>query len=167
MKVSLMISALATVLATATRIPPAFAFQWPPASAAQNPTTVTGSAVSNCGTSSDIWHLDYIKITPDPPQRGQPLLIDVKGNLDEKVDKGAYAQVTVKLGIIKLLDSRLDLCDEAKNLNVTCPIEKGEQQITRTVDLPNELPPGKYKIHVDAFNFDDKHVACIDADFQL
>ncbi|KAJ3299148.1 Phosphatidylglycerol/phosphatidylinositol transfer protein [Borealophlyctis nickersoniae] len=164
MKVTLLLSALGALFTTTTAF--SLSVDWPPASA-QDPITITDSSVSNCGSPDDIWHPEYIKINPDPPRRGEQLEIDVKGILDETVDKGAYVDVTVKLGIIKLLDKRFDLCDEAQNINKTCPIEKGEERITHSVELPRELPPGKYQIHVDVYNFNDKHAACIDAEFRL
>jgi len=69
--------------------------------------------------------------------------------------------VTVKLGLIKLLQKRFDLCEEAyvvlsflpygqltslrRNANATvqCPVEPGSYHVTHTVALPKEIPPGE------------------------
>lgn len=83
--------------------------------------------------------------------------------------KGAFADVVVKLGLIKLIQKRFDICDELcvhlltqasfdlngiiqltsiwtcrDNTNATlkCPIEAGEHQIVQVVDLPAEIPKG-------------------------
>lgn len=48
--------------------------------------------------------------------------------------------VRVKLGIIKLLDQRFDVCEKVKEIERECPIEKGEEEISHTVDMPKELP---------------------------
>jgi hypothetical protein len=47
----------------------------------------------------------------------------------------------VKYGFIKLITTRADLCKEIKNVDLECPIEKGEISILKSVDLPNEIPP--------------------------
>lgn len=70
----------------------------------------------------------------------------------------------VKLGLIKLLQKRFDLCEEAyvvevllfslvnveppdrrkANATVTCPVPQGELHITQTVALPKEIPRGMF-----------------------
>jgi hypothetical protein len=49
--------------------------------------------------------------------------------------------VTVKLGIIKLFDDVVDMCEQLKNVQVDCPISAGPLTIQRTVDIPREVPP--------------------------
>lgn len=58
---------------------------------------------------------------------------------------GTYADVVVKLGLIKLLTRRFDVCEEAKknDAEIQCPVEAGEYKITQTVALPREIPPGE------------------------
>ncbi|KAI8822586.1 ML domain-containing protein [Fimicolochytrium jonesii] len=123
--------------------------------------------IENCGDDSDVFHIKSVELTPNPPKRGQPLNIRVRGTLDEAIDAGAYADAIVKLGIIKLVDTRLNLCDETAKIDHPCPIEKGPVDIEHTVDIPNEIPPGRYTILIDATNFDDAHLACIKATFQV
>lgn len=66
---------------------------------------------------------------PDPPKPGQNLTIKAKGIVVDEIDvcwnstnngwyltepkDGAYADVTVKLGLVKLLHKRFDVCEEA------------------------------------------------------
>ncbi|KAI9105697.1 ML domain-containing protein [Phlyctochytrium arcticum] len=126
-----------------------------------------GSSVSDCGAPDDVFHLESITVTPDPPQRGQLLTVDVKGHLDEAIDVGATVDVRVKLGLIKLLDKTFDLCEEIKQIGRECPLEKGPIHVNHTVELPRELPPGRYQVFIEATNFDEKHAACIKADFRL
>ncbi|KAI8594014.1 ML domain-containing protein [Geranomyces variabilis] len=126
----------------------------------------TGS-IENCGTEADLFHPESIILTPDPPRRGENLNVDIKGTLDETVDKGAYADVRVKLGLIKLVDTRLDLCDETKKIDEECPIEKGPLNVNTDVKIPGEIPPGNYQVHLDLTNFDGKHIGCFEAKFRL
>ena len=59
----------------------------------------------------------------------------------EKIEDGAYVQLEVKYGYIRLINTKADLCKEIKNVDLECPIEKGELSIIKSVDLPNEIPP--------------------------
>ena len=80
------------------------------------------------------------------------------------MQEGAYADATVKLGIIKLVERRFDLCDEAyvssaspssdlivnaraicsqkDNYEVTCPVKRGTYTVKKSFTLPPEVPKG-------------------------
>ena len=47
----------------------------------------------------------------------------------------------VKYGLIRLVNTKADLCEQVKNVDMECPIKKGKTKITKEVDLPNEIPP--------------------------
>jgi hypothetical protein len=77
--------------------------------------------------------------------------------------EGAYADVTVKLGVVKLLTKEFDLCEEAyvflvlpvfaiptgissrrnAELEVQCPVKEGNYLVEHTVTLPKEIPQGE------------------------
>lgn len=95
---------------------------------------------------------------------------------------GAYVDLEVKYGYIRLLRTKADLCKEIKNVDLECPIEKGKISITKDVDLPKEIPPvrqlplftrwevtrltrtqGKYTVQADVYTKDDKHITCLTA----
>ena len=59
-----------------------------------------------------------LKVNPDPPKSGKNLTINAIGLVNEYIDNGAYADVTVKLGYITLYNTRYDLCKEAYVLNL-------------------------------------------------
>jgi capsular polysaccharide biosynthesis protein len=73
--------------------------------------------------------------------RGQSLLIQATGTVKEDILEGAYVNLEVKYGYIKLINTVADLCKEIKNVELECPIEKGNISITKTVELPKEIPP--------------------------
>lgn len=78
--------------------------------------------------------------------------------------EGSIADVTVKIGLIKLLQKQFDICEEARNNNLTvqCPVEAGEYEITQTVALPREIPPAKFNVHVQAIGAEDEDLTCLD-----
>lgn len=47
--------------------------------------------------------------------------------------------------MIKLLQKKFDVCEEARNANTTvsCPVEPGPYEIVQTVALPKEIPKGE------------------------
>ena len=69
--------------------------------------------------------------------------------------------MSVKIGLIKLLQKKFDLCEEAyvvlhllialylkllrrkANATVQCPVKPGSYHVEQTVALPKEIPPGK------------------------
>lgn len=47
----------------------------------------------------------------------------------------------VKYGLIKLLSTTADLCEQIKEVDLECPIKAGQMKITKEVDLPSQIPP--------------------------
>ncbi|KAK0465094.1 ML domain-containing protein [Desarmillaria tabescens] len=117
----------------------------------------------DCGVSTDVIQLESIKIKPDPPKPGEDLTVIVKGYVQERIEEGAYADVTVKLGLIKLLQKSFDLCEEARNANasITCPVEPGPYTVKHTVSLPKEIPPSKFSVDVFGYTAEDDDLVCL------
>ncbi|KAG6897353.1 hypothetical protein C0992_002279 [Termitomyces sp. T32_za158] len=99
----------------------------------------------NCGQSTDVIQIEDIVVTPDPPQPGKDMTVKVKGKAQSVIEDGAYADVRVKLGLVKLLDKRFDVCEEARKANATvqCPVQPGMYTVEQTVTLPWEIPRGE------------------------
>ncbi|KAF8598178.1 hypothetical protein BDV93DRAFT_534396 [Ceratobasidium sp. AG-I] len=125
----------------------------------------------DCGLPTDIIHIKSLEISPDPPQPGKDLTVTVVGTADKEIEEGAYADVTVKLGLIKLLHKQFDVCEEARNANATiqCPITAGEHKVIQTVALPKEIPRAKFSVNANGFTVDDEDLFCakISIDFIL
>uniref|UniRef100_A0A1D1ZGK6 Phosphatidylglycerol/phosphatidylinositol transfer protein n=1 Tax=Anthurium amnicola TaxID=1678845 RepID=A0A1D1ZGK6_9ARAE len=124
------------------------------------PPVIQTETITDCGRSSDILQIHYIEIRPDPPQKGQELTIDAAGFLTEVVDQGSYVDVVVKLGLIRLLQRRYDLCDEVTKVDKQCPLE-GYQTLHHSLELPKEIPPGRYIVDVNAFTPDHRKIGCL------
>lgn len=112
--------------------------------------------------------LDTVTITrvdlaPNPPLPGQPLVIEAIGTVKQPIEKGAYVQLTVKYGLIRLISTKADLCEQIGNVDLECPVERGILKVSKTVELPKEIPPGKYTVLADVFNADKSHITCLTA----
>lgn len=72
---------------------------------------------------------------------GETLTIEAIGTFTKDVEEGAYIQLQVKYGLIRLINTKADLCEQVKNVDLECPIKAGKTTITKDVDLPTEIPP--------------------------
>jgi hypothetical protein len=72
---------------------------------------------------------------------GKTLSIKASGNFKEKIEEGAKVHLQVKYGLITLINQENDLCDALSNVDLKCPLEKGEMSLTKDVDLPAQIPP--------------------------
>lgn len=86
---------------------------------------------------------------------GQTLTIEAKGTLHEKIDKGATVLLEVKYGLISLIRQSADLCEQIENVDLHCPLEKGDMVLKKQVELPKQIPPVcdmfNYKIRTLAY----------------
>ena len=76
---------------------------------------------------------------------GEELVIKAVGYAAKDIEEGAYVLLTVKYGLIKLISTTADLCEQIKNVDLECPIKEGELSITKSVDLPAEIPPVSFR----------------------
>ncbi|KAJ7038096.1 ML domain-containing protein [Mycena alexandri] len=126
-----------------------------------------GWEYTDCGSPSNPIQIDSIELLPDPPLPGQDLTIKVKALVTETVEEGATADVVVKLGLVKLLQKKFDVCEEARNVNasVSCPVQPGPYTVEQTVALPKEIPKGehsKFVVLVRGFTVAEEDMLCLD-----
>ena len=165
---------------------------------AWDPTPGGGWQWSSCGTGDEVVSVDSIVVSPDPPVPGQNLTVRAKGTIKDEVSvstlfqcsylnltttvadpthpvhlglwqDGTFADVVVKLGLIRLLARRFDVCEEAraKNADLQCPLSAGDYELEQTVALPREIPPGKFNVHVTGENQDGSNLVCLDLSIQF
>ncbi|KZP31260.1 hypothetical protein FIBSPDRAFT_1037711 [Athelia psychrophila] len=130
----------------------------------QGPVHTTGGwDYAVCGVASDPIEIKSIEITPDPPKAGEDITVKVNAYVHRRIEEGAIADVTVKLGLIKLLHKQFDVCEEARNADadISCPVEVGEYSVSHTVALPKEIPPAKFKVEVRGYTVDDDDMVCL------
>ncbi|KAK7680113.1 Phosphatidylglycerol/phosphatidylinositol transfer protein [Cerrena zonata] len=136
-----------------------------PAPPGQNEKPVPGgSPIVQCdATAPQLLDLQKVEIIPNPPQKGANFSFTAEGILAEDVEDGAYVEVDVRYGYIRLIHQTFDLCEEITKVDLECPIEKGKQVITKEVEIPNEVPPGRYIVNAKAYTKDDVFITCLSA----
>jgi len=112
---------------------------------------------------SDILTIQKVDLAPNPPKAGTPLVIKASGLVAETIEEGAYVALQVKYGLIRLISTKADLCEQVKNVDRECPIEAGILTFEKSVDLPKEIPNGKYTVLADVYTKDDKPITCLTA----
>jgi hypothetical protein len=117
----------------------------------------------NADRADDILTITNVDLTPNPPLAGEELVINAVGQTSKPIEKGAYVLLQVKYGLIRLISTTADLCEQITNVDMECPIEKGELKITKSISLPAEIPPGKYSVLADVFTKDDEPITCLEA----
>lgn len=124
-----------------------------------------GSPVYTCDvTESQLLEISSVELDPNPPVRGKNLTITAAGKLLKEVEEGAYVDVEVRLGYIKLLTQTFDLCETLEDNDVgdlTCPLAAGLYSVQKEVEIPAEVPPGKYVVIARAYNVDDELITCL------
>lgn len=92
--------------------------------------------------------IGVIEVTPDPPQRGKDLSARITGNLVRVLGDGAYVDITVKFGLIKLHSERKALADLLNEWGGALPQETGlfTLELSNSKVLEKEFPGGKYKV---------------------
>ncbi|MCJ1253817.1 Phosphatidylglycerol/phosphatidylinositol transfer protein [Lignoscripta atroalba] len=114
-------------------------------------------------TKDDILAIEHVNLKPNPPAAGTTLTIEAVGTFAEDVEEGAYVNLTVKYGLIRIINQKEDLCTQLKNIDKPCPVKKGKTVITKDVDLPQQIPPGKYTVLADVYTKDDRKITCLQA----
>lgn len=107
--------------------------------------------------------IHHINIDPNPPEKGANLTIEAAGYLKKQVDEGAFVEVDVRYGYIRLVNEKFDLCEQISHVDMECPLEEGPQTIKKVVELPDEVPPGKYLVNARAFTVDEELITCLSA----
>ena len=68
------------------------------------------------------------------------MVIEATGTVRKTIVQGAFAEVQVKYGLITLIKTKADLCEQVSNVDLECPIEAGNMTITKAVELPATIP---------------------------
>ncbi|KAF1995255.1 ml domain-containing protein [Amniculicola lignicola CBS 123094] len=102
-----------------------------------------------------------VDLAPNPPKAGETLSIKASGTIKEKIEEGATIHLQVKYGLITLINQQADLCEHLSEVDLECPLEKGDMDLTKDVDLPKQIPPGKYTVLADVFDKDGKRITCL------
>lgn len=81
----------------------------------------------------------------DCPRCGRRALRDLRTWPNADAQEGATFDVQVRLGPLRVFSQKFDLCETLRENNVTvqCPVAPGHYDVTHTVYLPQQIPPGR------------------------
>lgn len=108
--------------------------------------------------------IEHVNLFPNPPLPGHNLTIEAAGVVNKDIEKGAYVHLLVKYGFIQLIQTTADLCEQIKTVDLECPLKKGHMTMMKTVELPSQIPPGKYTVEADVYSKDDEPITCLTAE---
>jgi len=94
---------------------------------------------------------------------GTKLSIKAAGNITEEIGEGSMIHLQVKYGLITLINQNAKLCDYADNVDLSCPLKEGEMDLAKDVNLPREIPRGKYTVLADVTTKDGAKITCLTA----
>lgn len=94
---------------------------------------------------------------------GKKLHIVASGTFARDVEPGAKVFIQVKYGLITLIKQEADLCDAIGNVDLSCPLKQGPMNLTKEVDIPQQVPKGKYSVIADVTTVDGDRVTCMDS----
>ncbi|OAX82060.1 hypothetical protein ACJ72_03588 [Emergomyces africanus] len=112
----------------------------------------------------DILTIESVDLSPNPPIPGQTLAINASGTFSKQIDPGAKVLIQVKYGLIRLINQEADLCDEITKVDLQCPLKKGKMSLSKLVDLPKEVPPGRYTVLAEVYTQDQERITCLQAE---
>ena len=109
-------------------------------------------AASASASSAMITHRTYLPLLSYAnlilSYSGQTLDIKATGVLKKRVENGAKIHLQVKYGLITLINQETDLCNQVKNVDLECPLKKGPVELTKSVNLPGQIPPVRPTLYV-------------------
>ena len=53
----------------------------------------------------------------------------------------AYISVDVRYGYVNCCRKQVDLCENAGEINLSCPVQQGGISVMKEFDLPKAIPP--------------------------
>lgn len=144
----------------------------------------------HAGSASDHLKLKSVVITPNPPHKGERISVNASGDLNEIIT-GGQVHVTLKYGIITIVDQTFDLCKLSPQY--PCPVKQGPFSIAYSGEIPGSAPgvrrcrraacararrgngdarsaavaQGRYTGNLNVKDQAGQPVACINLDFRL
>ncbi|CEP11370.1 hypothetical protein [Parasitella parasitica] len=102
--------------------------------------TTFKTSVHLCGSRHGTFKIDYIKLNPNPPIKGQKLNIEFSGYLEEEVPRYSYIDLSVKLGFFEVIRTQIDLCSEVLIHGPSCPVTTGPYHYSTNIMVPSTIP---------------------------
>lgn len=116
---------------------------------------------TSCGSAGDHFNISTVTGNVWPPVAGDPLVLNITGDVDEKVTDGTYTLQVAYYGIT-IINENGDL-----SKFLTLPAGPGETLISYTEDLPSSAPDGPYVVTVSANDQNKAELLCIVVKFSI
>ncbi|KAI8636461.1 ML domain-containing protein [Parasitella parasitica] len=129
--------------------------------------TTSKTSVHLCGSKHGIFKIDYIKLNPNPPIKGQMLNIEFSGYLEEEVPRYSYIDLSVKLGFFEVIHTKIDLCSEALIHGPSCPVTIGPYHYSTNIMVPFTIPNGDYSVNANIVTPQGVRITCLIVDASL
>merc|ERR1711907_76895 len=105
-------------------------------------------------------------ITPDPPQKGKPIVYEFEGTVLKDITGGKITfnllyQIAGKW-VHGPFHKDYDICGQ-----VTCPLKAGPVKFMLKSDIPAFVPKGSYKVELPVQDSNGLNVTCVDLLFDL
>ncbi|CAG9945329.1 unnamed protein product [Clonostachys rosea f. rosea IK726] len=117
----------------------------------------------NANRDGDLVQVQLLSTDPNPVKAGRQVSVKATLDVEQTITDGSYVKVVIKYGLIQLISTTADLCEQVSNAGIKCPIEAGKHQISFQADMPAVIPPGTYNVFADAYGEDDQHLTCMRA----
>lgn len=86
-----------------------------------------------------IQSISYIRFIPNPPIKGQKLLIEYGGYLNESVPQGTHINLSAYFNSTPVIHRKIDLCNDTLKSVGDCPLEAGEFALTKEIGISDAL----------------------------
>lgn len=111
---------------------------------------------SNCGHPSDVGHLNYLDVTPDPLIKGKQAKIKFDFTTLETITSG-LVKYSVKYKGIPIHSGASNICSS----QIKCPIKQGTYNGSHTVTIPTQAPSGDYYTQINAYDQKHREIFCV------
>lgn len=123
---------------------------------------MAGWSYEDRGTPGDVFEVNSIVVTPDPPEVAEDLLIRVTGQLRQVPDAETYVDITVKLGLIRLSHKQQLLSELLGEWGASVPTKTGPFTLELSRKLAKDTPRGKFTIRADGYTGADEDAFCLE-----
>lgn len=119
-----------------------------------------GDIWSDCSKDSDKLKIGKVSVSPDPPKKGDTLMIKANVTFNEQVTSGEL-KVNLAINKIPFISTNLDLCDTISQAGLSCPISAGSHTLTVSQQIPDEAPSGSYTGNQYLYDQNNNELACV------
>ncbi|KAN0009655.1 hypothetical protein ACTFIU_006952 [Dictyostelium citrinum] len=119
---------------------------------------------NSCGKPNDTFQISNVTISPDPPVKGQKVSIFAEGLLKDVISSGDVV-IQIKYNFITIIKETKPICSSDDPFS--CPIQPGQYSHSIDVDIPSNVPKGKYSGHFVLIDQSSDEIACIDVSLEF